>query len=338
MKALVLDRANTFRYEERPIPQCLPGQLLVRMEAVCICGSDLHAIRGDQPLFSFPRVIGHEAAGRVAEVGEGVRGFSVGDQVCLMPCIPCGTCRACQRGRTNACARLNLYGVHQDGGLQEYLAAPAQNWLKTDRPAPAQEIAMLEPLTIGAHAAAKLELAPGDRVLVTGAGPIGISCALNAQTYGARVLLSDTNPGRRAFAAERFRLLALDPLDEHFTEQTAQFTENSLFDAVIDTTAAKASMEQTWRWIGQGGKIVFVGICGGTLELDGLRFHLKEPSLFVTRNSTRPDYERVMNFWRLGAFIPWQFITHQAAFDDAGQTLAAWTRPEAGVFKGVVLF
>lgn len=108
---------------------------------------------------------------------------------------------------------------------------------------------MLEPLTIGAHAAAKLELAPGDRVLVTGAGPIGISCALNAQTYGARVLLSDTNPGRRAFAAERFRLLALDPLDEHFTEQTAQFTENSLFDAVIDTTAAKASMEQTWRWI-----------------------------------------------------------------------------------------
>lgn len=127
MKALVLDRANTFRYEERPIPQCLPGQLLVRMEAVCICGSDLHAIRGDQPLFSFPRVIGHEAAGRVAEVGEGVRGFSVGDQVCLMPCIPCGTCRACQRGRTNACARLNLYGVHQDGGLQEYLAAPAQN-------------------------------------------------------------------------------------------------------------------------------------------------------------------------------------------------------------------
>lgn len=197
---------------------------------------------------------------------------------------------------------------------------------------------MLEPLTIGAHAAAKLELAPGDRVLVTGAGPIGISCALNAQTYGAHVLLSDTNPGRRAFAAERFRLLALDPLDEHFTEQTAQFTENSLFDAVIDTTAAKASMEQTWRWIGQGGKIVFVGICGGTLELDGLRFHLKEPSLFVTRNSTRPDYERVMNFWRLGAFIPWQFITHQAAFDDAGQTLAAWTRPEAGVFKGVVLF
>ena len=210
MKALVLDRANTFRYEERPIPQCLPGQLLVRMEAVCICGSDLHAIRGDQPLFSFPRVIGHEAAGRVAEVGEGVRGFSVGEQVCLMPCIPCGTCRACQSGRTNACARLNLYGVHQDGGLQEYLAAPAQNWLKTDRPAPAQEIAMLEPLTIGAHAAAKLELAPGDRVLVTGAGPIGISCALNAQTYGARVLLSDTNPGRRAFAAERFRLLALD--------------------------------------------------------------------------------------------------------------------------------
>ena len=262
-------------------------QLLVRMEAVCICGSDLHAIRGDQPLFSFPRVIGHEAAGRVAEVGEGVRGFSVGDQVCLMPCIPCGTCRACQRGRTNACARLNLYGVHQDGGLQEYLAAPAQNWLKTDRPAPAQEIAMLEPLTIGAHAAAKLELAPGDRVLVTGAGPIGISCALNAQTYGARVLLSDTNPGRRAFAAERFRLLALDPLDEHFTEQTAQFTEDSLFDAVIDTTAAKASMEQTWRWIGQGGKIVFVGICGGTLELDGLRFHLKEPSLFVTRRRRR---------------------------------------------------
>jgi len=338
MKALVLDGADRFRYEERPRPGCPADHVLVRVDAVCICGSDIHAIRGDQPLFSFPRVIGHEVAGTVEEVGEQAQGFAPGDRVCLMPCIPCGTCRACRAGRTNACKKLRLYGVHEDGGLQEYLAAPAENWLKVPADAPAEEISMLEPLTIGAHGVAKLALRPGERVLIIGAGPIGVSCAVNARTYGAEAVLADTSPVRRKMVRERFGLEVLDPLRPDYQAEVEKRTEGELFDAVVDTTAAKVSMENAWRWVGQGGRVLFVGICGGTLEIDGLAFHMKEPSLFVTRNSTRQDFERVLAYWRMGALEPGRFVTHTVPFDRAADEVVRWTDPAAGVFKGVIRF
>ncbi len=288
MKALVLKGPYDFSYEERPYPDCPADHVVVRVDAVCICGSDIHAIQGHQPLFSFPRVIGHEVAGTVHQVGEAVTMLSVGDRVCLMPCIPCGSCRACRKGYTNSCSKLQLYGVHRDGGLQEYLAAPAERWLKVPGTSSPQTLSMLEPLTIGAHAVAKLNLQPGDQVLVVGAGPIGVSCALNARTYGAQVVLADTSPQRRAFCKEIFHLEVLDPLRYDYPEILQKITSGNLFDGVIDTTAAKTSMEQDWKWICHGGKIVFVGICNGTLELDGLSFHIREPSVFGTKSVYYP--------------------------------------------------
>lgn len=338
MKALVLNRPMDFLYEERSYPDCPPDHVVVRVDAVCICGSDVHAIQGSQPLFSFPRVIGHEVAGTVHQTGTQVHELSVGDRVCLMPCIPCGTCRACRAGKTNACGKLRLYGVHEDGGLQEFLAAPAKNWIKISAEAAPEEISLLEPLTIGAHAVAKLNLQPGDRVLVVGAGPIGMSCAVNAQTYGAQVAVSDSSPNRRSFEEKNFKLEVLDPFGYDYLDEIRRITDGELFDAVIDTTAAKGSMEKDWKWINQGGKIVFVGICNGVLELDELSFHMKEPSLFVTRNSTYRDFERVLQFWRLGFLNPAQFITHSVSFEQAAQALIQWANPSAGVFKGVVRF
>lgn len=336
MKALVLNGPGQFSYEDRPRPACPAGYVVVRVETVCICGSDIHAIQGRQPLFSFPRVIGHEVAGTVDQLGAGVTSLAVGDRVCLMPCIPCGICHACRSGRTNACGKLRLYGVHEDGGLQEFLAAPAENWLRVHRQAPAEEASMLEPLTIGAHAVAKLGLKPGDRVLVVGAGPIGMSCAVNARTYGAHVVLSDTSPQRRIFGEKNFGLAVLDPFRYDYLEEISRMTDGALFDAVVDTTASKSAMENAWKWITQGGKIVFVGICNGTLELEGLSFHMREPSLYVTRNSTPKDFQRVLEFWRQGWLDPGAFITHTVPFAQAKQELVRWTKPEAGVFKGVV--
>lgn len=338
MKALVLRGANDFIYEERPSPVCPDDYVVVRVNAVCICGSDIHAIQGHQPLFTFPRVIGHEVAGTVHKAGSAVTNLSVGDRVCLMPCIPCGVCRACQKGKTNTCSQLKLYGVHTDGGLQEFLAAPAKNWLKMPDSAAPEEISMMEPLTIGAHAVAKLGLHPADRVLVIGAGPIGISCAVNARTYGAQVILSDSSEKRRTFGAEHFHFKVLDPFGPDYMDEIQTITSGALFDAVIDTTAAKASMEYAWKWIGHGGKIVFVGICSGTLELDGISFHMKEPSLFVTRNSVRQDFERVLQYWQLGFLDPGRFITHTVSFEQAAEALPQWVLPETGVFKGVVRF
>ena len=338
MKALVLKGTNDFFYEERDYPELSPESVIVRVEAVCICGSDVGAIRGKQAFFSYPRVIGHEVSGRVHQVGSLVKSLKIGDRVCLMPCIPCNECRACKSGRTNTCEKLRLYGVHEDGGLQEFLSAPECNWLKVESNAAAQEIAMIEPLTIGAHAVEKLNIKPGDRILVVGMGPIGISCAQNAQTYGAEVFFSEKDENRRRHGIERFGYKALDPDCFGYMEKVEKITNGDYFDAVIDTTAAKASMENDWKLIGQGGKIVFVGICNGMLEIMGVPFHMKEPSVYVTRNSTQSDFERVLRFWKLGFLNPGQFITHTTSFENAATILPQWSSVQSDVFKGVVLF
>lgn len=338
MKALVLTKPGELVYEERPMPSCGAGELLVRVDAVCICGSDNHAIRGGHAMFTYPRVIGHEVAATVCAVGSGVTGFQKGDRVCLMPCIYCGECRACRKGKTNACKQLQLFGVHTDGGLQEYFSAPAGHFLKIPFGASPEEISMIEPLTIGAHAVAKLNLQPEDRVLVIGAGPIGVSCAVNAQSYGARVTMADTSSQRREFVQNRFGFACLDPLSKDYLCRVEEITDGDLFDSVIDTTAAKISMENSWKWIANGGKIVFVGICGQTLELDGKSFHAREPSLYVTRNSTPEDFQRIVSLWCSGKLDPRQFVTHTAPFPQAAQAVLNWLSPEAGVFKGVITF
>lgn len=338
MKALVLKQPGEFVYEERPMPVCGAEELLVRVDAVCICGSDNHAIRGKHAMFAFPRVIGHEVAATVEQVGEQVEKFRKGDRVCLMPCIPCGTCRACQKGKPNACKQLRLFGVHTDGGLQEYFAAPAKHFLKMPSSADPRDIAMIEPLTIGAHAVGKLDLQPMDRVLILGAGPIGVSCGVNAQSYGAQVTMADTSKARREFVEKQFGLRCLDPLDGNYGAEAARITDGELFDAVIDTTAVKISMENSWKWITNGGKIIFVGICGETLELDGKAFHAREPSLYVTRNSTADDFQRIVSLWQKRELDPRRFVTHIAPFPQAAAEILRWMAPEAGVFKGIITF
>lgn len=338
MKALFLNKPGDLSYGEKPMPVCAPGEVMIRVDAVCICGSDYHAIRGNQGMYALPRVIGHEVGGTVYQVGEEVTAFQPGDKVCLMPCISCGTCRACQKGKTNACNHLQLYGVQIDGGLQEYLCAPEKHFLKVPGNASPAAISMIEPLTIGAHGVAKLNLEAGDQVLVIGAGPIGVTCAVNAASYGAKVTMADTSASRREFVAKQFGFDVLDPLEENYRQSILNITQGMLFDAVVDTTAFKGSMENTWKWIANGGKLVFVGICTGTLEFDGRGFHSKEPSLYVTRNSTDEDYRRVVSLWEKGMIDPEKFVTHTATFDNAAEAILKWVDPASGVFKGVITF
>lgn len=338
MKALVLKQPGEFVLEERPMPVCGPEDLVIRVDAVAICGSDNHAVRGNQAMFTFPRVIGHEVAGTVYQAGTNVTGFQKGDRVCLMPCVPCGSCRACQKGHPNACKHLQLYGVHMDGGLQEYFAAPAKQFLKMPHSATPEEISLVEPLTIGAHAIGKLDLQPQDQLLVIGAGPIGVSCAVNARCLGVHVTLADTSQSRRTFVEHQFGFRCLDPLMEDYTAEVSRITGGELFDAVVDTTAAKISMENSWKWITNSGKIVFVGICGKTLELDGKAFHAREPSLYVSRNSTAADFQHVITLLQSGELDPRQFVTHTAPFPQVAAEILRWMAPEAGVFKGVITF
>lgn len=335
MKALLLKKAFDFDYEERPMPVPRPGEALVRIDAVSVCGSDVHAIKGNQPMFTFPRVIGHEVAATVVDPN-GCASFRTGDRVCLMPCISCGSCAACKMGKPNCCAKIQLFGVHVDGGMQEYAAFPAKSLLRIDFSAQPEAISLIEPLTIGAHAVSRLELNGREPVLVLGAGPIGVCCALLARLQGAEVVLADVSAERREFVQKRFDFTVLDPLDASYAVRRGALTQEQGFYGVVDTTANKSSMDDAFRLICHGGRVVFLGLFKGTLELDEAAFHMYEPMLCTSRNSTAADFQRIVSYMREGRIDPMSLLTHTAHFSEAAEAIPRWVRQGGAVFKGVI--
>lgn len=338
MKALVLRGPGDFAYEERPDPERKPGTALLKIEAVSICGSDLHAVAGRMPLFSFPRVIGHEIAGTVVEIDANDRDIVPGDKVCVMPCIFCGTCIACRKGKTNCCASLKLYGVQVDGGLQERLVLPVDALAKAPPGASFEEISLVEPLTIGAHAISRVGIYPDDRFLVLGAGPIGVSVALLARAMGARPALADISPARAGFVFREFGFDVFDPLAPDYRDRLSAFTGGDMFHVVADTTANKESMDSCHTLIGNGGSILFVGMHKGRLEVDEAAFHMREPTLAVTRNSTPADFALVLDLWRGGKLEPRRLLTDVVPFERAAPEIVAWATGREHAFKGVVRF
>lgn len=349
MRALVLNGAYNFSYEERKKPERKKGEVLIRIRYVSICGSDIHAIRGNQPLFTFPRVIGHEISATVEEA-DAASSLKKGDLVCVMPCIACGTCIACCGGKTNCCTSLKLYGVHEDGGLEEYLSLPERFLIKVPFQDKAEEAALIEPLTIGYHAVSRMHLDAGGSaeegqgsggvrkrsLLVLGAGPIGAACAVTARAKGLRAALADINPKRRAFVESTFGFPVFDPVSEDGKRQIKEFAAGEGFHGVIDTTANPTSMEHAYEWLGHGGELVFVGMFKGTLNIDEAAFHMKEPSLHVTRNSVPDDYAAVLRLWEEGKLDPGLFITDRVDFSHASERITEWAEGKREVFKGVV--
>src|SRR5438067_817264 len=186
MLQIRLEQPGEFIARESSAPVRAEGEALVRIRRIGVCGTDLHAFQGNQPFFTYPRVLGHELAGEIIEIGANDRGLTVGDRVAIEPYLACDECRACRSGRYNCCARLEVLGVHRDGGMQELLAAPIRLLHRSERLA-LEQLALVETLGIGFHAVERAALAPGESVLVVGAGPIGLAVSQFALLAGARV-------------------------------------------------------------------------------------------------------------------------------------------------------
>ena len=182
MKAIVCEQIELLRLPEEPTAS--EGEAIVRIQRIGICGTDLHAFKGNQPFFSYPRILGHELAGYVEELGAGVTGLAIGDLVSVIPYMHCGHCIACRDGKTNCCTDMSVLGVHIDGGMRERVSIPISHLIKADG-LTLDQAAMLEPLSIGAHAVRRSELRAGETALVIGAGPIGLGVMILAKQRGA---------------------------------------------------------------------------------------------------------------------------------------------------------
>ncbi|WP_220720370.1 zinc-binding alcohol dehydrogenase family protein [Agarivorans litoreus] len=338
MKTLVCNEPFSIEYVEREKPSFAENEVLLKVKAVGICGTDIHAFAGRQPFFSYPRVLGHEISGVVEATGSACSTAKVGERFSVIPCIPCGECSACAEGKTNCCENVSLYGVHQDGGFTEYLSVLESNLVKLPDTVSDSQGALIECFAISAHAVRRAEIKAGQRVLQVGAGPIGLAAAAIAKANGAEVVVADVSDERRAHVEKALGIKTLNPLAESYVDDLKAAFGGNLACTLLDATGNKGSMSRSVELIRHGGKIVFIGLYIGDLVLDDPTFHKKETTLLSSRNATREDFERVIELMSKGEIDENIMKNRDYDFDTVGLSYQQDVVNNATLIKGVINF
>lgn len=334
MRAILCKNPRELEIVERPVPERRPGEALVRIRRIGVCGTDMHIYQGNQPYFAYPRIMGHELSGEIVEADKG-SGLRPGDAVYIVPYLHCGHCIACRAGKTNCCTSLKVLGVHIDGGMCEYLALPETHLFKAEG-ITLDEAAMVEFLAIGAHAVARAQVSRGERTLVLGSGPIGVGAAIFARLAGAEVTVIDGREDRLAFARKQLGVAHAVALGEADVEQLKALTGGEFFTHVFDCTGSPKAMERGFALVAHGGTYVLVSIVQGMIAFSDPEFHKREMSLLSSRNATLTDFATVMTAMRNG-HVPTKAIkTHSAPLWEVGTRMPEWIRPEAGTVKAVL--
>lgn len=333
MNTLVCLEPGQFSYEDRAVPVVQEGQVLLRIRRIGICGTDLHAYEGTQPFFAYPRVLGHELAG---ELVTAVPGFEAGEAVTFIPYFNCGTCIACRSGLPNCCTHINVCGVHSDGGMGEYLSVPTTSLIH-GQGLSYDELALVEPLAIGAHGVRRAGVRPGEFVLVVGAGPIGLGIMEFARIAGAHVIALDINEQRLAFCKDRLQVEhTINALAPDVTEQLRHITNGDMPTVVIDATGSLKAINNAFSYLAHGGRYVLVGLQKGDISFSHPEFHKREATLMSSRNATREDFEHVVASMKAGLVQPTTYITHRVPFARVQAEFASWLDPQTGVIKAMV--
>lgn len=334
MDVVVCQRPGQLNIEQRPIPQRLADEILVRVRHVGVCGTDMHIFRGTQPYLSYPRVMGHELSGEVVEAAEQSR-FKPGDPVCVMPYMSCGRCGACRKLQTNCCSNLQVLGVHRDGGLAEYVSIP-EKFLFHAEGVSLEQAAMIEFLAIGAHAVRRANVRARSRVLISGAGPIGIACALFAQLAGAELTVLDTRIERLEFCRRWIGAARTLVAGSQTATELSGATAGEMFDVVFDATGSPAAMQAAFNYIAHAGTYVLVSVVNSDITFSDPEFHRREATLMGSRNATAEDFEHVLAEMRAGRVPTLALHTHTARLTELPEVLPLWMHPDTGVIKAIV--
>ena len=334
MRALTCVRPGDIAVSERPQPSPGPGEVLVRIRRAGVCGTDLHIFEGSHPFLEYPRVIGHELSGEVAETGAGCT-IAVGQHVYVIPYLACGVCVACRRGKTNCCQRIGVLGVHIDGGMADYVCVPEANVAPADG-ITFDQAAMIEFLAIGAHAVRRAAPSTGDRILVVGAGPIGVGCMLFGKFAGGSVAALDFRQDRLEFCRDRLGVDHAVTAGPNAIEALSELTAGDFFDTVIDATGNVKSMMAGLNYVAHGGTYVLVSVVRDTICFADPEFHKRETSLLGSRNATPADFNRVFEAMREGLVPTDALVTHRVSLDEAPGSFPTWIKPETGVIKALI--
>lgn len=321
-------------YVNHDLPKYGRREALIKIHRVGVCGTDLHAFEGVQPYFTYPRILGHELAAEFVE-GDG-NGFVPGDKVTVLPYINCGNCVACHNGKPNCCVSMRVCGVHIDGGMSEYFVVPYSALVRGDGLS-FEELAIVEPLAIGAHSLRRGGLTGGEHVLVIGAGPIGLGIMELAALQGARVIAMDVSESRLEFCKANFKVEAvLNPTSDNVSERLQTITNGDMPTLIIDATGNLKAINNAFQWMAHGGRYVLVGLQRGDITFPHPEFHKRESTLMSSRNATRADFDYVIENIRNKKISASKFITHTIQFDSVSGEFPTLSDHRRGVVKAII--
>jgi 2-desacetyl-2-hydroxyethyl bacteriochlorophyllide A dehydrogenase len=335
MKCIVCAIPGTLEYVAVKEPVEKKGFSILRIRRVGVCGTDLHAFEGTQPYFNYPRVLGHELAGTIEQTGPD-SGFALGESVTIIPYFNCGDCIACRNSKPNCCVNLKVCGVHEDGGMTEYFSVPDYSLVHSNG-LTLDALALVEPLSIGAHAIQRALVREGETVLVVGAGPIGAGTMEFARIAGANVIALDVNDKRLEFVREKLGIAnTLNGRRADINEALMELTRGNMPDVVIDATGNRSALEKSFQYISHGGRYLLVGLQKENISFSHPEFHKREATLMSSRNATRSDFVRVIQAMSENFIKPDAYITHRLSFDEVTAKFASLLDPENGVVKGMI--
>jgi L-iditol 2-dehydrogenase len=346
MEALVVLEPNKLEIQDVPIPTPGPNEVLARVRAVSICGTDAHLVRGDYPGFwppAFPFIPGHEWAGEIAALGPGAElyGWKVGDRVAGTSHDACGVCQKCVEGHYNLCENYGRAGLHKQYGhsVQGADATYVVHGVKCIFPLPDgisfDEGAVIDPASIALHVANRGNIAPGDNVAIMGAGAIGLLSGDGARIRGAaRIIVIERNPGRVAKAAA-MGFETIDPSAGDPVAIVREMTGGLGVDVVLECAGVPATVQLALGMLRRGGRCAAVGIPTQGVEIAMQRLVLDELELVGCRASAG-EMRRVMPLVEQGRMRVREVMTHRFALADYAQALATFNDPASGAIKIIV--
>jgi 2-desacetyl-2-hydroxyethyl bacteriochlorophyllide A dehydrogenase len=316
MQQWICNEPGVLISQEAEMPSRAPGFSLLRVRKIGICGTDIHAFAGNQPFFSYPRILGHELAVEIVESDT----FETGELATIIPYFNCTSCGACAAGKPNCCESLQVFGVHIDGGMREYIVVE-DRYILPGKGLSAEELALVEPLSIAAHGLRRADLKSGEKVLVMGAGPIGLFTILLAKIQGALVEVAEPNSSRLQFCVENLGV---------YEASTAAYS------TVIDATGNLHALESGFAKMSHGGKYVLIGLQKQAISFSHPEFHKREATLMSSRNATIEDFEYVMGLFRDKKIQANPFISHRFSKNQVPGIFAKINEPTQLVIKSMI--
>ena len=333
MKALQISAPGSVNTVNLPVPEAGAGEVLLRMEYVGFCGSDLNTYRGANAMAKSPVIPGHEIGAVIEALGAGVPDFlQAGMTVTVNPYTACGTCPSCRRGRPNACRSNQTLGVQRDGAMREYMAVPWEKVIPAGTLS-TRDSALVEPMSVGFHAVSRGAVIDTDTVMVIGCGMVGLGAVVRAALRGATVIAADIDDEKLMIAKQMGAKYGLNTMAPDFREQLAQVTGGDGPDVVVEAVGSPATYRLAVDSVAFTGRVVCIGYSKSDVTFETRLFVQKELDIRGSRNAEPSDFRAVIRYMERGGCPAERLVSRVAGWSDAAEALAFWNQNPGKVFR-----